>query len=361
MMSPKKIHVLIAEDDFLVCEEIIRELKKSGYEHIDLATNGKKAVEMTALLQPDVVLMDIQMPKMDGLKAAQKIQKNCPTPVVILTAHESLELIAKASNMGVGAYITKPPKKEEIERAVMIAMARHKDLMELQRLNIKLKKELANRRQAEKKLKNIVKEKEVLLKEIHHRVKNNFMIISSLLNLQSNQINDPKIKDILQESYHRVNSMALIHERLYQSPDLAQIDFKKYIEHLIRGLFHTYSLNSKQISLHMNIENISLDINKAIPCGLIVNELVSNSLKHGFPASSHKEGRIEVGLRPLKKNIELTVRDNGIGFPAGFDYKSSNSLGLRLVKILTEGQLSGQLDVKNKDGTFVKINIPLKN
>ena len=111
----------------------------------------------------------------------------------------------------------------------------------------------------------------------------------------------------------------------------------------------------------MNIENISLDINKAIPCGLIVNELVSNSLKHGFPSSRKKNGRVEVFLRPMKKNIELIVRDNGIGLPSGFDYKSSNSLGLRLVKILTEGQLSGQLDVKNIDGTFVKINIPLKN
>ncbi len=361
MKSPKKIHVLVAEDDFLVCEEIIRELKKTGYEYIDLATNGKKAVEMTALLHPDVVLMDIQMPKMDGLKAAQKIQKNCPTPVVILTAHESLDLVAKASHMGVGAYITKPPKKVEIERAVMIAMERHKDLMELKRQNEKLKKELSNRKLAENKLKNLVMEKEVLLKEIHHRVKNNFMIISSLLNLQSNQIKNPKIKEILQESYNRVNSMALIHERLYQSPDLAKIDFKKYIENLINGLFHTYSLNSNQISLHMNIENISLDINKAIPCGLIVNELVSNSLKHGFPSSRKGNGRIEVSLRSLGKNIELIVNDNGIGFPAGFDYKGSTSLGLRLVKILTEGQLSGKLDVKNKEGTFVKIIIPLKN
>ncbi|MBN2412714.1 response regulator [candidate division KSB1 bacterium] len=360
MKSTKKIHVLVAEDDFLVCEEIIRELKKSGYEHIDLATNGKKAVELTALLQPDVVLMDIQMPKMDGLKAAQKIQKNCPTPVVILTAHESLDLIEKASYMGVGAYITKPPKKIEIERAVIIAIARHKDMMELKRLNDKLKKELTNRKKAEDKLKNLVREKEVLLKEIHHRVKNNFMIISSLLNLQSNQTNNTKIKDILQESYHRVNSMALIHERLYQAPDLAKIDFRKYIENLIKDLFHTYRMNSEKIQLKMNIENISLDINKAIPCGLIVNELVSNSLKHGFPVSHKKNGQIEVSMRTLGKNIELIVKDNGIGFPAGFDYKESNSLGLRLVTILAEGQLTGKLNVENKEGTFVKINIPLK-
>ncbi len=360
MKSSKKIHVLVAEDDFLVCEDIIRELKKSGYEHIDLATNGKKAVEMTALLRPDVVLMDIQMPKMDGLRAAQKIQKNCPTPVVILTAHESLALIAKAGEMGVGAYITKPPKKVEIERAVTIAMERHKDLMELKRLNDKLKKELFNRKKAEDKLKNLVMEKEVLLKEIHHRVKNNFMIISSLLNLQSNQSNNSKIKDILQESYHRVNSMALIHESLYQAPDLAKIDFKKYIEHLINGLFQTYTLNSRRISFNMNIEHISLDINKAIPCGLIVNELVSNSLKHGFPASYKKNGQIQVSMRLLGGNIELIVKDNGIGFPPGFDYKESNTLGLRLIKILTEGQLEGKLVVENKQGTFVKINIPLK-
>jgi len=360
MKSPKKIHVLVAEDDFLVCEEIIRELKKIGYERIDLATNGKKAVEMTALLHPDVVLMDIQMPKMDGLKAAQKIQKSCPAPVIILSAHESQDLVEKAGHMGVGAYITKPPKKDEIERAIIIAMARHKDLMELYRLNNKLKKELKIRKVAENKLKILIKEKEVLLKEVHHRVKNNFMIISSLLNLQSNQIHNNKVKNILQESYNRVNSMALIHEKLYQSPDLTKIDFKGYIENLINGLFHTYSLTNNQASLHTKIDNFSLDINKAIPCGLIVNELVSNSLKYAFPSPRKVKNKIEVSMRPLNKNIELIVRDNGVGLPDGFDYKGSNSLGIRLVTILTEGQLSGKLEVDTNKGTTVKVTIPLK-
>ncbi|NJK98292.1 MAG: response regulator [Bacteroidales bacterium] len=133
-MDRSKIKVLIAEDDFLIAEEISRALKNSGYTLSGIAPNGKKAVELTCSLKPDVVLMDIKMPRMDGLEASRLIQEQCPTPVVIITAHESHDLVEKASEAGITAYLTKPPKADEIERAITIALARHKDMLKSRQL-----------------------------------------------------------------------------------------------------------------------------------------------------------------------------------------------------------------------------------
>ena len=140
MSHSKTIRVLVAEDDFIVSKEITRALKKIGYKQIGMASDGEEAIEMTQKLRPDIILMDIKMPKLDGLRAAAKIQESCPTPVVVLTAHESQAMVKKASKMGVSSFLTKPPKVNEIERAVIIALARHKDFMELRRVNKKLKK-----------------------------------------------------------------------------------------------------------------------------------------------------------------------------------------------------------------------------
>lgn len=144
MKTPADMRVLIVEDDFLVSEMIYGTLEDIGYTVIGKATNGLQAVQMTRKLEPDVVLMDIQMPQLDGLQAAAQIQKNCPTPVVILTAHTSTELVEKASKVGVGAYLIKPPQTTEVERAITIAVARHRDLMELTRLNTELQEALAH-------------------------------------------------------------------------------------------------------------------------------------------------------------------------------------------------------------------------
>ncbi len=358
-MSQNMLNVLVAEDDYLVCEEIVRAIKKIGYNHAGTAINGEKAVEMTGEMKPDVVLMDIQMPKLDGLAAARLIQQQYPTPVVILTAHETRELVEQASHVGVGAYITKPPKPEEIERAVLIAIARHKDLTALKDLNKQLQNEVESRRKTEETLKNLLEEKELLLKEIHHRVKNNFMIVSSLLNLQAGQIQDPATKDLFKESYNRVNSMALIHEKLYQTSNLSKIDFKSYIESLAHNLVQTYTLDNK-IQLITKIENVLLDISQAIPCGLIINELVTNSLKHAFPSQLAKAGMVEITMHPVANFYEIIIQDNGIGISNDFNIQESKSLGMQLVSLLAEGQLEGKITIENKQGTRVKIVFPFQ-
>jgi PAS domain S-box-containing protein len=202
---------------------------------------------------------------------------------------------------------------------------------------------------AENSIAASLKEKEVLLREIHHRVKNNMQIISSLLRLQASNLSDPDALESLQISQDRIRSMALVHEGLYQSSDLSQIDFAEYVKKLTG---HLYSINAdsrSQIALHVEIKDISLDINRAVPCGLIINELVTNALKHAFPEG--RKGDIFIRLAPLQQGgLSLTVADNGVGVPAEIDIRNTDSLGMQIVGDLVQ-QLNGTLRVNTKDGT----------
>ncbi|MFC1717112.1 histidine kinase dimerization/phosphoacceptor domain -containing protein [Candidatus Poribacteria bacterium] len=213
-----------------------------------------------------------------------------------------------------------------------------------------------------KELEASLEEKEVLLKEIHHRVKNNLQVISSLLNLQSGYINDEAALQMFKESQNRVRSMALIHEKLYQSEDLARIDFAEYIQDLANYLLRMYGTGTYRVRLRVNIEDVSLDIDTAIPCGLIVNELVSNSLKYAFPMEDialdeqrESEAEIRVDVRSdNSSNLMLIVSDNGVGFPENLDFRETESLGLQLVNTLTE-QLEGSIELDRTSGTTFKI------
>jgi PAS domain S-box-containing protein len=209
--------------------------------------------------------------------------------------------------------------------------------------------ELKNR---ENTLNKSLEEKEMLLKEIHHRVKNNLMIISSLLNLQSSYIKDKASQDVFKESQNRARSMALIHERLYQSTDLKRIDFGDYITSLANELFHTYVADPNLIKLKIYVDDIFLDINTSIPLGLIVNELITNSLKHAFPDG--KMGEINIEFHKKDTHYEFTVKDNGIGFPEDIDYQNTDSLGLQMVTSLTD-QIDGEIELDGNNGTKFKI------
>jgi PAS domain S-box-containing protein len=213
-------------------------------------------------------------------------------------------------------------------------------------------RDVTERKKTEKMLEKSLHEKEILLKEIHHRVKNNLMIISSLLNLQSDYIKDEESKNIFKESQNRARSMALIHERLYQSIDLKRMDFGDYIRSLSTELLHTYEVDPGLIKLKINVEDIFLDINTAIPLGLIVNELVTNSLKHAFPEGN--SGEINVDFHPIDDYYEFTVKDNGVGFPEDIDYQNTESLGLQIVTSLTD-QIDGEITLDRNNGTKFKI------
>jgi two-component sensor histidine kinase/HAMP domain-containing protein len=220
---------------------------------------------------------------------------------------------------------------------------------ELQKVNSTLHSEITNRINAEEKINASLQEKEVLLKEIHHRVKNNLQVISSLLYLQSKKIEIKEYKDIFNESQNRIKSMALVHENLYKSDNFAGIELSDYIRSLVNYLIRTYNVNYNKIKQVINIDKIILSIDKSIPFGLIINELVTNSLKYAF--NDRDEGLFKVEIHKLDSGIiHVSVFDNGVGMPADFDIKKSNSLGLKLVKTLVE-QLEGTFQWNSNGGT----------
>ncbi|MDI6644135.1 MAG: sensor histidine kinase [Methanobacteriaceae archaeon] len=221
---------------------------------------------------------------------------------------------------------------------------------------IRLNNELTNaQRELTKKnieLSELNKKNEMLLKEIHHRVKNNLMVISSLLNLQSRQIKDKGYLEIFKESQNRARSMALIHERLYQGSDLKRIDFSDYINTLAHELFNTYVKRPGSINLKINVKDVMLDTDIAVPLGLVVNELISNSLKHAFP--DDKTGEVTITMEKDKDKYILIVSDDGVGLPPDMDYTRTKSLGLQLVHALTS-QINGKVEINGSNGTTFKI------
>ena len=220
-------------------------------------------------------------------------------------------------------------------------------------VDITAAKRLEELRRAEERLQASLQEKEVLLKEIHHRVKNNLQIVYSLLRLQYRRIKNQPAATILLESQNRIKSIALVHEKLYRSDDLASIDLSHYIPSLVNSLFSSYAVRPNAIQLKTDIERISLDIDTAIPCGLIINELVSNALKYAFPVE--QTGEIAIGLQVADdRTVSLHVRDNGIGIPAALDLTKIDSLGLKLVNDLVH-QLEGTITLDRNHGTEFEI------
>jgi len=228
-----------------------------------------------------------------------------------------------------------------------------------------ISRDLTAIRKKEEQVKKSLKEKEVLLKEIHHRVKNNMQIISSLLNLQASTTGDSAVKEKFNQCRSRIKAMALVHDRLYRSSSLSKIDFSNYIQTLATHLMSFNQASERDIKLDLNLDKIFLNINKSIPLGLITNELISNSLKHAFPEQNlfinmdKKQKRVRVDLTKEKNDkVELTVKDNGVGLPENFEDKARGSLGMNLIQDLVN-QINGEIKIDSSKGTLIKINFPL--
>ena len=217
-------------------------------------------------------------------------------------------------------------------------------------------RDVTQRVAVEQQLTASLREKEALLKEIHHRVKNNLQVVSSLLGLQSRAIADVDVRRMFEESQNRIYSMALLHETLYQSEDLSRIDFPEYVRQLADHLFKSYGVAGGRIRLRTTLEHLSLNLDAAVPCGLIINELVSNSLKYAFPEG--REGEISIDLRGQPGGMaRLVVADNGIGLQSEVDWTTTRSLGLRLVRSLAQ-QLGAKIEVRPHGGTEINLVFP---
>ncbi|PIK89491.1 histidine kinase [Synechococcus sp. 65AY6A5] len=220
---------------------------------------------------------------------------------------------------------------------------------------IGISEDITEEKRAELQIQAALQEKEILLREIHHRVKNNLQIISSLLRLQADQIKSHKYARVFKDAGSRIQAMSLIHEGLYQSNNLAAVDLRQYLHNLISNLFHSYGVNPEIIRASIRAEGIRLNLDEAVLCGLIINELVTNSLKYAFPKG--RSGQIDVHFKQTRTYTQLRVSDNGIGLPSNFDFKETQSLGLQLVATLTD-QLQGKIELRNKSGTTFIITFP---
>ncbi len=215
-----------------------------------------------------------------------------------------------------------------------------------------LQNELEEKKEAEKRIKASLYEKELLLQEIHHRVKNNLQIMSSLLRLQSSHFKDQKVQNIFKESENRIKAMAIIHNKLYNNPEYDRVDFEDYIKTLTQNLFLSYGESTDSILLEIQVEDVFLNIDTAIPCGLIINELVSNSLKYAFP--DNRKGKITVNMHFDNGDLMLLAKDDGIGVDKDILSKNHKTLGLKLVQLLTS-QMDGTVELDTSRGTEFKI------
>ncbi len=403
-MNKKIERLLIVEDDTVdqIAFERFAQAEKLPYDY-RFASSVKEASEILDREKFDAVLLDFKLGDGTAFDLFEKV-KGTPFIIVTGTGHE--EIAVKAMKAGAYDYLTKDMeghylkalpmtvknalKRKQAEDELLnyrthleeLVKARTAELQleiaerkkaeealkeahaklekrveertaELKKTNQELRKEIDERKRAEARLGESLKEKEILLKEIHHRVKNNMQIISSLLRLQSRAIKDKAVKDMFEVSQSRIRSMALIHEKLYQSESLSKINFSEYVKNLVGYLFSMYQVQSSTVKCNLDLEEHFLDINRAIPLALIINEIVSNSLKHAFPDG--RKGELYVKMRCDEKGkCRICVGDNGIGLPDNFDLGNTETLGMRLISDLVN-QISGKIKIDKKNGVMFEI------
>ncbi|NYB52250.1 MAG: PAS domain S-box protein [Methanobacteriaceae archaeon] len=335
-----------AEDALRESEEKYRSLIESAQDPISiLDRNGVFLLTNRASAQR----FNMEPPEMLGKSLRELFPE---------TADKQLKVIRKVFDTGEGLEVEMPVKYDQHDRYYSVsAQPIFGPENTVQTVQV-IARDITDIKQTQMQLEQALHDKDMLMKEIYHRVKNNLMVISSLLNLQSSYIKDEEAKGIFKESQDRAHSMALIHERLYRSKDLKHMDFGDYIRSLAMDLFRTYVSDPSRIKLEMEVEDILIDINTAIPLGLIVNELLSNSMKHAFPRD--KSGVIKVKF--YKKDDEsciLEVSDTGVGFPKDLELDKTESLGLQLVNNLTR-QINGELELERTPGTTFRIRFKEK-
>jgi two-component sensor histidine kinase len=337
----------------------------------------------------DVVITDYQLQWADGLWILHQCLQSYPDiPVIMFTDSGSEEVAVEGMKAGLSDYVLKshPTRlaitvQESLEKAQLqraqreaeAALKHAKDTLErtveertaeLNALTAELRADIAQRQQIEQELRDsrarlqaALQEKEVLLAEVYHRIKNNLQIISSLLDLQAETVADPQVRALFEDSQQRIQAVALLHESLSQTKNMARIPAAQYVNRLSTQVFQAYAPPGDRVTLKIQADPIWIDVRNAVPCGLLVNELLSNSLKYAFPGD--QGGEITITLRATSEGqMVLIVRDTGVGFPASLDFRHTDSLGLQLVCLLTE-QLGGTIELDRASGTQWTLGIPM--
>jgi two-component sensor histidine kinase/FixJ family two-component response regulator len=415
MMDNEQINILLIEDnlaDTALIREMLKESRKPQFKLYN-ARRLKDGLEILDKNPINVLLLDLNLPDSSGIETFQKANEAVSgIPIVILSAFDDEEVAIKAVKGEAQDYLIKGTVDSNLlARSISYAIERksnevelleyrdhleemvEKRTIELKEANEKLQKEIEERKKAEEEIKSSLLEKKILLEEIHNRVENNLETISNLIGLEYSQINNKEPIEIYQDSQNRVKAIALIHERLSKSEDFGIIDFDKYVQDLVDYLFKTFTVDSKQIKVNINAHGISLDIDTAVPCGLIINELVTNSIRYAFPVSNESENenfsslatesdnpqkdtvnpiiksqgfenslfycpeltcKIDINLCLDRNDYILEVCDNGVGLPEDLDFRYSETSGMQMVNALVR-QLDGLIDLEKNGGTRFKI------
>jgi two-component sensor histidine kinase len=341
------MRLLIVDDsagDRTLCRVLMEEARDPSLDFLETG-DGASGLEACRKLSPDCVLIDYKLPDMTGLEFLEKLpgeSQNDRFAIVMLTGKGSGEVAAAALKAGAHEYIMKDHLTAEALRLTIEKATTRRDLIR----SLKAERD---------RLAGLLSEKEVLLKEVHHRVKNNLAVIASLLSLQASKSGNEGVASALRASQHRVESMALIHEQLYATDDLGKVDLAKHATMLAANLFLTYGIDPARITFQVSMQPLQLGLDQAIPVGLILGELVANALKHAFPDG--RSGAITIGGARSNGRIELTVTDDGIGIPGGDDFERRKSLGMQIIKTLTR-QLKGIFEVASGRPATFKISFP---
>lgn len=359
-MTGNQISVLYVDDEVIFLEVIGDLLRECDF-NVTTVDNGEQGIRNISENLPDILLLDLYMPGMSGLEVLTWVKNHHPDlPVIIISGISDLKNAMEAIRAGAWDYLVKPIQEIDVllhaidrclERSRLIRQ--NKEYREnLEKLVEERTREMQRRGRI---LKSSLQEKEILLKEIHHRVKNNMAVMSSLLSLQANAVGDPKLESAFKESSARIRSMAMVHEKLYQSENLSSINFPLYIASLAKHLSSMYRRPDKHIDIRVEAEDIFLNIVKAVPCGLIINELLTNCLKYAF--ENITEGEVVIGFHDTDDGLVLSIIDDGVGLAEDINMKNPETLGLQLVDMLTR-QLNGRLEWDREGGTAFYIYFP---
>ena len=332
-------------------------LTKAGY--VVYSERVVNSVEMRAALakQPwDLIIADYRLRQFDAPSALSLLhQSGHDIPFMVVSGAMGDELAVAIMKSGAQDYLLKDNLARlapAVEREIRDVRTRRERQQAKQALD-ESEERFTVQGAAFDRQTILLHQRETMLREIHHRVKNNMQVMSSLLSLQSRSVSNPDTSKLLLENQNRIQSMALLHEILYQSEDLALVDFSKYLRRMVEHLFLSYGAEKRQIRLHAELDTVGLELDDALPSGLLISEVLSNSLKHGFPDG--REGEIRILLRRASETtVVLAASDNGVGLPDNLDWKTSRSLGLRLVRALAQ-QLRANLEIRSQGGTEVRL------
>jgi two-component sensor histidine kinase/CheY-like chemotaxis protein len=336
------------------------------------ATSGNDALIAFLNHEFALAILDVHMQGMDGYELAEFIraeEKTRHVPIIFMSAVYSDDYyVFKGYDAGGVDYMVKPYNPSVFLSKVNVFLQLHRQHTELlkhreqleemvEQRTIELQKRITESNLMEMQIKASLKEKEELLKEVHHRVKNNMQVIASMLNLQSRYVDDERAIDAFRQSQHRIRTMALVHEKLYLTNNLGRINFAEYIRGLTHYLLSAHGEAASAITLKTDIEDILLGIDTALPCGMILNELITNSIKHAFPGG--RAGEIFIELHLDNDNLILTAGDNGTKIEEDLSLRNMESMGGQLVDAFVE-QLGGSLELNSKDGTEYRITFPMR-